>query len=136
MVDFSEENQDSIFLRTKIIQKIYNQSSFGHKGIARTVEIFKRHYYWPGYTKDVQRYIRNCRDCQKSKSSRQKPNGLLHPLPIPEQRWKNIAMDFVTGFSQSESYNAICTIIDRLTKKRHYVPCYWGDNGTSAESIA
>jgi hypothetical protein len=42
-------------------------------------------------------------------------------------------MDFITELSLSEGYNAICTIICRLTKERHYVPCHWGDDGTSVE---
>ena len=32
-------------------------------------------------------------------------------------------MDFVTGLPQVGDYNAICVIIDRLTKQRHYIPC-------------
>ena len=45
-------------------------------------------------------------------------------------------MDFITGLPKSEGYNAICTIVDRATKERHYVPCHWGDQGTSAEATA
>lgn len=45
-------------------------------------------------------------------------------------------MDFITGLPKSEGHNAICTIIDRLTKERHYVPCHWGEDGTSAEATA
>ena len=44
-------------------------------------------------------------------------------------------MDFITGLSMSEDYNAICTIIDRLSKERHYIPCHSGDQGTSAEEV-
>jgi hypothetical protein len=95
--------------------------------------MLKRHYYWPGCAADVKRFVRNCRPCQRTKAPRDKPNGLLVPLPIPRQRWQDIGMDFITGLPDSGGYNAICTIIDRLTKERHYVPCHWGDGGTSTE---
>lgn len=95
--------------------------------------MLKRHYYWPGCTADVKRYVRNCHPCQRSKAPRDKANGLLVPLPVPQQRWQDIAMDFITGLPESEGKNAICTIIDRLTKERHYVPCHWGEDGTSTE---
>ena len=42
-------------------------------------------------------------------------------------------MNFITGLPKSEGYNAICTIIDRLTKERHYVSCHWGEDDTSIE---
>lgn len=59
---------------------------------------------------DVKRFVRNCRPCQRTKP-----------------------MDFITGLPDSGGYNAICTIIDRLSKERHYVPCHWGEGGTSTE---
>jgi len=98
--------------------------------------MLRRHYTWPDCTADIKRYIRNCRSCQRSKSSRKKPNGLLQPLPIPQQRWRDIAMDFVTGLPKSGNYNAICTIICRLIKERHYVSLHWGDGDASSESTA
>ena len=46
-------------------------------------------------------------------------------------------MDFITGLPLStEGYNAILTVIDRLSKERHYIPCTAGDEGTSAEETA
>ena len=45
-------------------------------------------------------------------------------------------MDFITGLPESEQMNAICTIIDKLSKERHYAPCHAADEGTSAEATA
>ena len=39
------------------------------------------------------------------------------------------------GLPMSEGYNAICTIIDRLYKERHYVLYYLEDKGTSTEEL-
>ena len=44
-------------------------------------------------------------------------------------------MDLITGLPMSEGHNAICTIIDRFSKERHYVPCHSGDQGTSTEEL-
>ena len=95
--------------------------------------MLKRHFYWSDCTADIKRYVRNCHPCQRSKAPRNKLNELLVSLPVPEQRWRDIAMNFITGLPKSEGYNAICTIIDRLTKERHYVPCHWGEDDTSIE---
>ena len=84
----------------------------------------------------VERYIENCHRCLRSKSSRQRPNGLLQPNSVPQQRWQDLAADFVTGLPDSEGMNAILTVICRLSKERHYIPCRAEDEGTSAESMA
>ena len=55
---------------------------------------------------------------------------------MPEKRWADIAMDFVTGLLLYQGMNAILSITDRLTKERHYIPYHSGDNGTTAKEIA
>ena len=86
--------------------------------------------------KTVDQYIRNCYRCHRSKAPRDKHNDLLIPSEIPEQRWTDIAMDFITGLPESEGMNAICTIIDKLFKERHYVPCRASEEDTTAEATA
>ena len=46
----------------------------------------------------------------------------------------NISIDFITGLPESRENNAICTIIDRLTKKRHYASCVTGDDDLAVEA--
>lgn len=45
-------------------------------------------------------------------------------------------MAFITGLPDSEGHNAICTLVDNLTRERHYIACTAIDEGTSAESTA
>jgi len=42
-------------------------------------------------------------------------------------------MNFIIGLPESQSKNAICIIVDRFNKKRHYIPCTTEDEGTTAE---
>ena len=106
------------------------------------MELIKRDYWWPGMRKDVDQYIDNCYACQRSKARRDKYNGLLQPSAISDQRWQEVAMDFITGLPLSKSttadkeYNAKMTVIDKLPKERHYIPCYWGNEGTSSDTAA
>ena len=48
--------------------------------------------------------------------------GLLQPLPIPLKKWQQISMDFIGPLPQSDSYNCILVIVDRLTKMAHFLP--------------
>ncbi len=86
--------------------------------------------------KTVDRYIRNCYVCQRSKTSRDKSNGLLQPLSISEQRWQNIVMNFIIDLSDSYDYNAILTVICKLSKERHYISCITDDEDTTVEKTA
>lgn len=121
---------------TDVIRECHDPPVCGHPGIRRTMELVKRHYYWYGMKASIERYIANCYSCHRSKAPRDKANGLLVPLPIPEQRWKDISLDFITGLPMSNGQNAILAIVDRLSKERHYVPCLAHDEGTSAEETA
>src|SRR5258706_6197675 len=73
---------------------------------------------------DVNRYIKNCHTCQRSRTSRHAPYGTLRPLPIPQSAWQDISMDFVTGLPWSKGKNAILVVVCRLTKMRHLIACW------------
>ncbi len=120
-------------MHTKLLKKIHDQSFIFHSDNRRTIDLVQRFYYWSDHWATIKRYIRNCHACQRSKTSRNSINELLHSLSISQKRWKNIAMNFITELLLSEDYNVICTIICWLIKKRHYVFCYWEDADISVE---
>ena len=123
-------------LLVDLLREIHEPPASGHPGFNRMEDLLRRDYYWPNMRKAVRRYVRNCHGCQRTKASRDRKNGLLTPLAIPLQRWTDISMDFITGLPDAHGHNAICTIIDRLSKERHYAPCTAEDEGTSAEATA
>jgi hypothetical protein len=85
---------------------------------------------------DVARYVRNCHLCSIIKSSREKYQGVLKPLPVPKHRGKHLSMDFIVSLPASryrgELVTNILVIIDRLTKKKRFLPCV----NMSTESVA
>jgi hypothetical protein len=57
------------------------------------------------------------------KVEHQRPDGLLHPLKIPEWKCEEIGMDFIMGLPRtSAGYDSIWVIVDRLTKVVHFIP--------------
>ncbi len=123
-------------LQMNLIREIHDQSSVDHSDILRTVKIIKRNYYWSFMRKTIDRYIRNCYICQRSKTFRNKSNNLLQSLSISEQRWQDIAMNFIIDLSDSSEYNAILTIICRLSKERHYISCITENEDITVEKTA
>ena len=72
---------------------------------------------------DVIQYIQNCHTCQHSRTSRHAPYGILRPLPISDQSWQEISVDFVTGLPLADRYDSICVIVDRFSEHHHLCPC-------------
>ncbi|MCI17844.1 hypothetical protein A2U01_0038995 [Trifolium medium] len=70
---------------------------------------------------DIRNYVQHCVIYQQAKSINSVPAGLLQPLPIPNQVWEDVAMDFITGLPNSFGFSVIMVVIDRLTKYSHFV---------------
>jgi len=109
-------------LRLWLSQGHYEPPAIGHPGRAKTLELLTRKYYWPQIRKDVDRFMRNCHTCRRTKATHHDPYDLLCPLPVPTQPWQHISVDFVTGLPPSKGYDNICVFVDRLMKQRHLLP--------------
>nr|GEU59237.1 retrotransposon protein, putative, Ty3-gypsy subclass [Tanacetum cinerariifolium] len=63
-----------------------------------------------------------CLTCSKVKAEHQRPSGLLQQLEIPEWKWDNIIMDFITKLPRSTSgHDTIWVVVDRLTKLAYFL---------------
>ena len=82
-----------IFLRTALVKEAHVPQIFGHPGQNKVIQMLERDYYWPRLKEDVRRYLRNCYDCKRNKSPRDKTPGLLHPLPVPTTVWEHVVID-------------------------------------------
>lgn len=73
--------------------------------------------------REVAEFVSKCLVCQQVKAPRQKPAGLLQPLSVPEWKWENVSMDFISGLPKTlKGFTVILVVIDRLTKSAHFVP--------------
>ncbi|GKB06181.1 putative reverse transcriptase domain-containing protein [Tanacetum coccineum] len=64
-----------------------------------------------------------CLTCAKSKAEYQKPSGLLVQPEIPQSKWENIMMDFVTKLPKTKTRKyTIWVIVNRLTKSAYFLP--------------
>ncbi|KAJ9513440.1 hypothetical protein QJQ45_005991 [Haematococcus lacustris] len=111
-------------LREHILHEMHDAAYAGHVGMTKTLERVTRVFWWNTLRADVRDYVGTCDACQRDKSSNSKPGGLLRPLTIPGYRWEHVSMDLVTKLpTGTHGYDAICVIVDRLSKMVHFVPC-------------
>jgi hypothetical protein len=109
-------------LRTGLIQRMHDSPLSGHPGKEGTLFLMRREYFWPGMDADVKRFVRNCRSCGRNTVWRDRRKGLLKPLPIPEQKWQEISIDFMVGLPESQGCTNLLVIVDRLGKGIELVP--------------
>jgi len=110
-------------LRLYLIQTYHKVPVAGYPGRSKTLELRSRNYHWPKMRQDVERFVRNCHTCRRSKTSRYAHYRVLRPLVIPQHPWQDISMEFVTGLLRSKDYNPFWVVVDRPTKQRHLVLC-------------
>ena len=105
-----------------ILSEFHNSPVGGHEGYLKTYKRISAQFYWTGMKGDIKRHVSECQACQLYKTNALVPAGLLQPLPIPQQIWEDITMDFIEALPRSDGYDTIWVIVDRLSKYSHFVP--------------
>ncbi|GJS66417.1 putative reverse transcriptase domain-containing protein [Tanacetum coccineum] len=94
-----------------------------HPGSDKMYQDLKKLYWWPNMKAKIATYVSKCLTCAKVKVEYQKPSGLLVQPEIPQWKWENITMDFVTKLPKTATgQDTIWVIVDRLTKSAHFLP--------------
>ncbi|GJV24426.1 putative reverse transcriptase domain-containing protein [Tanacetum coccineum] len=110
-------------LRTLIMHESHKSKYSVHPGSDKMYQDMKQLYWWPNMKADIATYVSKCLTCLRVKAEHQKPSGLLVQPAIPQWKWENITMDFVTKLPRTQSGNdTIWVIVDRLTKSAHFLP--------------
>nr|GFC92321.1 putative reverse transcriptase domain-containing protein [Tanacetum cinerariifolium] len=100
-----------------VIMHESHKSKYSITGSDKMYQDMKKLYWWPNMKADIATYVSKCLTCAKVKAGHQKPSGLLVQPKIPEWKWDNITMNFVTKLPKSsQGYDIIWVIVDRLTK--------------------
>ena len=93
-----------------------------HPGSTKMYRNLCEHFWWDGMKNDIAQFVARCLTCQQEKIKHQRPSGLLQPLSIPQWKWEQISMDFVSGLPRTRrDHDSIWVIVDRLTKSAHFL---------------
>ncbi|GJY33531.1 putative reverse transcriptase domain-containing protein [Tanacetum coccineum] len=110
-------------LRSVIMHESHKSKYSIHPGSEKMYQDVKKLYWWPNMKADIAAYVSKCLTCARVKAEHQRPSGLLVQPAIPEWKWDNIMMDFITKLPKSsQGFDTIWVIVDRLTKSAHFLP--------------
>ncbi|GKV15612.1 hypothetical protein SLEP1_g26388 [Rubroshorea leprosula] len=121
-------------LRREIMGDAHTTSYTVHPCSTKMYRDLRSTFWWQNMKREIARFVSQCLTCQKVKAEHQRLLGKLQLLPIPQWKWENITMDFVTGLPRTLKGNdSIWVIVDRLTKLAHFLPY---QTGASIEKLA
>ncbi|GKB41283.1 putative reverse transcriptase domain-containing protein [Tanacetum coccineum] len=90
-------------LRTLIMHESHKSKYYVHPGSDKMYQDMKKLYLWPNMKADIATYVSKCLTCLMVKAEHQKPSGLLVQPEIPQWKWDNITMDFITKLPRTSS---------------------------------
>ena len=78
-------------LRTKVMLLCHK----GHIGIRATKRRLRDRFWWPGWNKDVDIYVRDCINCMNSDKSLVTVPSDVSCVPTPDKSWEKLAIDIL-----------------------------------------
>nr|GEV66678.1 putative reverse transcriptase domain-containing protein [Tanacetum cinerariifolium] len=110
-------------LRSVIMHESHKSKYSIHPGSDKMCQYMKKLYWWPNMKANIATYVSKCLTCARVKAEHQRPSGLLVQPAIPEWKWDNITMDFITKLPKSsQRFDTIWVILDRLIKFAQFFP--------------
>ena len=86
--------------------------------------------------KDVQKFVRGCHVCARTKDETAQKKGLLAPLPVPSKKFEQWSVDFVTDLPPVNGYNGFMTCVDKFLKFTRLIPVRFGSDSMTAPEVA
>ena len=73
---------------------------------------------------DIREFVEAYPVCQLEKTDHTLTKGQLQSSRIPEAKWQEISLDFITDLPRTQSGDTyILTVIDKATRMVHLIPC-------------
>ncbi|KAK3507782.1 hypothetical protein QTP70_000375 [Hemibagrus guttatus] len=101
---------------------VHEAPSSGHPGIRQSTQLIRRRFWWPSLGPDVEGYVQACPTCAQVWTSRQLPERLLEPLPIPRRSWSHLSVDFLTDLPDLGGFIVVMVVVDRFSKGCKLIP--------------
>nr|GEU70708.1 putative reverse transcriptase domain-containing protein [Tanacetum cinerariifolium] len=107
-------------LRALIVHVSHKSKYSIHSGSDKMYQDLKKLYWWCNMKAEIATYVSKCLTCAKVKPKYRKPSGLSVQPEIPQWKWENIKMDFMTKLprtatDQDTIWKALGTQLDMST---------------------
>ena len=115
---------DDLDVKSLLVSELHNVPYAAHPGVQRTIGMVRRYFWWKGMVGDIREHVETCPTCQLEKTDHTMKKGSLQSLAIPEAKWQEVSVDFITDLPTAVGgEDSIMTVVDRATKMVHLIPC-------------
>ena len=115
---------DDLDVKSLLVSELHTVPYSVHPGVQRTIGKVRRYFWWKGMAGDIREFVESCPTCQLEKTDHTMKKGSLQSLAIPEAKWQEVSIDFITDLpTSSDGEDSIMTVVDRATKMVHLIPC-------------
>ena len=116
---------DDIATRVKLFQHYHDDFMAEHFEVEKTHNFLRKKFFWQNIQKDIQKYIGFYDIYQKIKMSYYHFYNFFALLPVPDELWQEITMDFIVGLPPSKHkgnvYDSILMVMNQYTKMVWYL---------------
>ena len=103
-------------LRRRLFDFTHAGPTAAHLDATRMIKQLKPHYYWPGLSRDVKLWYKQCVQCTQSKGPPLRPHGHLQKIPVGAPL-DFVTMDIFSGLpTASDGSQYILVVVDGFTK--------------------
>ena len=88
-------------VKSLLVSELHNVPYAAHLGVQRTIGQVRRYFWWKGIAGDVRKYMESCPTCQLEKIDHMMRKGNLQSLAIPEAKWQEVSISFITDLLDS-----------------------------------
>jgi hypothetical protein len=89
-------------LKNKLMHEAHLSKLSIHPGSSKMYQELKPRYWWTKMKKEIATYVARCDTCYRVKALHMRPAGLLQPLSVPDWKWDDISMDFITSLPTTQ----------------------------------
>ena len=115
---------DDLDVKSLLVSELHSVPYSVHPGVQRTIGKVHRYFWWKGMAGDIREFVESCQTCQLEKSDHTQQKGNLQSLTIPEVKWQEVSIDFITDLpEEGDTKDSIMTVMDCSTKMVHLIPC-------------
>jgi hypothetical protein len=87
----------------QLMSEVHGNIMYGHEGQYKTKERIIQSYWWPGMDNSINRHLKNCDRCQKTKKEKRQTTNFVSSLPQCTMPGQRIHMDLFGPLKTSGS---------------------------------
>lgn len=118
---------------SKLLVSFHDIPISARPGFYRTYKKIQQSYFWPTMKTDVNRHVRHCEECDRSKASPKPAHTTPMKSIVTERPLQIVAMEFLGPLPMSEKSNMYALVmVDHFT----WWPVVYAVQDTEAETVA